>query len=328
MSLNDTPYSAMTRRPRGVLQLLKAYFSTNRIGDLLLLQGKIDEQGLERALVYARANNVRIGQALIDQRLIRRHDLYATLGKQWGVRSLAWGVTLFMSVGAFAPRQARADDRTTYTSSESFQVASGMRMGRSDLKPLKSYPALFGSAEKRSNDLSAFVKWTSMFSRYESQMGVGSNKATLASWKEEIKGYAGFSIDDMARDVNELLNRVEYIEDRDNYGRSDYWATPVEFLKHGGDCEDFAIAKYMSLKSLGVPEERLRIAIVHDTVKNIPHAILIVYGEDGPLVLDNQTKQVKSAEDVTRYKPIFSINRQGWWLHSRGADMQVASASR
>lgn len=330
MSLIDnTDFVSRGTRHGGVLSLLKAYFSTNRIGDLLLLQGKIDEPALQYALVLAQTRRQRIGRVLVDEGLIRRHDLYATLGKQWGLRTLAWGVTVFMSVGAFAPRQARADDRTGYTTSENFTVASNGALPRkSAIKPLSFYPALFGAAEKRSNDLSAFTKWTSMFARYDEQISQRSNAATLVSWKNDLGRYGGQSLPNMAHDVNAYFNRVEYIEDRDNYGWSDYWATPVEFLKHGGDCEDFAIAKYMSLKSLGVPEERLRIAIVHDLIKNIPHAILIVYADDGALVLDNQTKDMKFAADVTRYKPIFSINRQGWWLHSRGGNVQVASAAQ
>lgn len=319
-------------RPRGVLQILKAYFSTNRIGDLLLLQGKITPEQLSYALATARTSNRRIGQVLVDERLIRRHELYATLGKQWGVRSLAWGVAMFMSVGSFAPRTARADEQrgSSYSSTQTLSMSSSIRMPTTEreIKPLRSYPALFGSGEKRSNDLSAFTKWTAMFSRYNSQMEMGGNKAILASWKRDISEYSGASLETLAKDVDHMVNEVEYIEDRDNYGRSDYWATPIEFFRRGGDCEDYAIAKYMSLKALGVPEERLRIAIVQDLVKNIPHAILVVYTDDGAMVLDNQSKTTRWAEDISRYKPIFSINSNGWWLHTRGGNVQVASAAR
>ncbi len=79
-------------------------------------------------------------------------------------------------------------------------------------------------------------------------------------------------------------------------GESDYWADPVEFLTHGGDCEDFAIAKYASLRMLGVPEDHLRIAIVRDLQKQVMHAILIVYTDNGDaLILDNQNRRVLSS---------------------------------
>ncbi len=94
------------------------------------------------------------------------------------------------------------------------------------------------------------------------------------------------------------MNKVRYIGDQKNWGKSDYWATPIEFLTYGGDCEDFAIAKYVSLRALGVPDRAMRIAIVKDTQKGIAHAILIVYTEDGPMVLDNQIKRMTNANAI------------------------------
>lgn len=321
-------------RPRGVLQILKAYFASNRIGDLLVLQGRLAPAQLEQALILSRVRGHRLGQVLVDERLIRQHELYALLGKQWGIRTLTWGVAMFVSIGTLAPRTARADDRaTSYSNSQTFSYAQAARLAIPDGisgtgKTMRYYPALFGSGEKRSGDLSAFTKWTSMFARYNAQLEMKSARATLVSWREKIADARGGSVAELARGIDEMINRVEYIEDKDNWGKSDYWATPFEFFKHGGDCEDYAIAKYMSLKGLGVPEDRMRIAIVHDLVKGIPHAILIVYTEEGPMVLDNQSKTTKMAEDVTRYKPIFSINAKSWWLHTKGANVQVASASR
>ena len=55
--------------------------------------------------------------------------------------------------------------------------------------------------------------------------------------------------------------------------------------------------------------------IVQDKVKNIPHAILLVYTAEGVYVLDNQDKRTLQSEKVTRYQPIFSINSANWWLH-------------
>jgi predicted transglutaminase-like cysteine proteinase len=95
----------------------------------------------------------------------------------------------------------------------------------------------------------------------------------------------------------------------------DYWATPIEFLTRGGDCEDYAIAKYASLRALGFSADQLRVAIVQDKIKNVPHAILIIYSDAGNFVLDNQNKQVEPIEAVNRYQPIFSINSTSWWLH-------------
>ncbi|MCB1839662.1 MAG: transglutaminase-like cysteine peptidase, partial [Alphaproteobacteria bacterium] len=90
---------------------------------------------------------------------------------------------------------------------------------------------------------------------------------------------------------------------------------------------DFAIAKYVALRALGVEEARLRIAIVHDKLKNIPHAILVVYTSEGALILDNQNKEVLNSDALrTRYRPIFSINREYWWLHTAPESTLIASA--
>jgi predicted transglutaminase-like cysteine proteinase len=76
---------------------------------------------------------------------------------------------------------------------------------------------------------------------------------------------------------------------------------------------------------LGVPEERLRVAIVHDNLKNIAHAILIVYTDGGAIILDNQEKSVLDGQRAGRYRPIYSINRTAWWLHTADIETRVAS---
>ena len=78
---------------------------------------------------------------------------------------------------------------------------------------------------------------------------------------------------------------------------------------------------------LGVPDNQMRLAIVKDMERGIPHAILIVYAQTGEaMILDNQTTTVRSAAMVTRYQPIFSINEQAWWLHKAPTTTLVASA--
>jgi predicted transglutaminase-like cysteine proteinase len=148
----------------------------------------------------------------------------------------------------------------------------------------------------------------------------------MNDWKRDLMAYQGLPLREMAERVNTLVNKTQYIEDTQNYGQSDYWATPIEFFTRGGDCEDFAIAKYVSLRALGVPENRMRIAIVQDLQKNIPHAVLIVYADEGAVVLDNQNKRVVAANAINHYKPIFSINRTAWWLHTKPDATRLASA--
>jgi predicted transglutaminase-like cysteine proteinase len=117
--------------------------------------------------------------------------------------------------------------------------------------------------------------------------------------------------------VNQWMNRIRYVEDIVNYGMVDYWATPLEFLAHDGDCEDFAIAKYISMRELGFPHSDMRILVLNDLNLRIPHAILIVYQSGRAYVLDNQIAQVVPTDIIRHYQPIFSINEEAWWLHQR-----------
>ena len=165
-----------------------------------------------------------------------------------------------------------------------------------------------------------------MFNRFERQLKQDSKARVVREWQQNLNDMQGLGLKAMADRVNDLVNEKRYILDSKNWGKSDYWATPVEFLERGGDCEDFAIMKYTALRSLGVPEERLRLAIVQDTKKNIPHAVLVVYTEKGAYILDNQIKKLISAERGSRYRPIYSINRTAWWLHTKPTKTIIASA--
>jgi predicted transglutaminase-like cysteine proteinase len=115
--------------------------------------------------------------------------------------------------------------------------------------------------------------------------------------------------------VNSYANERKYILDMDNYGVADYWATPKEFLINNGDCEDYSILKYYSLRNLGFSPETLRIVVVQDTNLRIPHAVLAVYLSSDILILDNQVPQVVSHRVAAHYVPVYSINEKQWWMH-------------
>jgi predicted transglutaminase-like cysteine proteinase len=98
-----------------------------------------------------------------------------------------------------------------------------------------------------------------------------------------------------------------------NWHDANHWETPYEFLTRGGQCQDYAIAKFMALEQSGVPQEALRLAVVRDTERGLDHAVAIVYVEGAALVLDNQNEAVVPASPHGRYRPYYSINRAGWW---------------
>jgi len=111
--------------------------------------------------------------------------------------------------------------------------------------------------------------------------------------------------------VNDFFNRVRYLEDLAHWGQDDFWATPAETVaSNGGDCEDYAIAKYYMLKELGLPLERLRITYVQATRLNQAHMVLAYYARPDaePLILDNLDGRIRPASERSDLTPVYSFN--------------------
>lgn len=305
----------------GILTKIKALLERNRLGELLVMSGALTPKELRYALAKQKEEGDHLGRILVTQHLVSRQALYQTLAKQWTMRCMAASVGVFLTFASFGIKSARAGSIKDVPAQMSLVSAANPAFSR-----VSSYPMLFGTEERASSNLEPFTKWTGMFKRFEASMNAESGKRVIKAWQNEISSYRGMPLEKMASRVNSYINETKYIVDSRNYGQSDYWSTPIEFFNRGGDCEDFAIAKYASLRALGVPEERLRIAIVHDLVKDIPHAVLVVYTDSGALILDNQNKRAERASSVTRYKPIFTINRNAWWLHTKPSSTVIASA--
>ncbi|SDX41836.1 transglutaminase-like cysteine peptidase [Marinobacter mobilis] len=122
--------------------------------------------------------------------------------------------------------------------------------------------------------------------------------------------------------VNSFFNRVNFVNDIKHWGQEDYWATPVEMLAtNGADCEDFSIAKYLTLKSLGIPDAQLRITYVKALELNQAHMVLAWYPtpDADPLILDNLISEIRPASERTDLEPVYSFNGDGLWLNRIGA---------
>lgn len=117
--------------------------------------------------------------------------------------------------------------------------------------------------------------------------------------------------------VNAWSNaRIRYKEDRDLYGKADYWATASATLRRGaGDCEDIAILKMQALAALGVPRSDMYLTIARDTIRNADHALLVVKLDGRHWLLDNATDTLLDASESYDYRPIMSFSTSGKWLH-------------
>ncbi|PYY68298.1 hypothetical protein CRX42_22530 [Pseudomonas jessenii] len=132
--------------------------------------------------------------------------------------------------------------------------------------------------------------------------------------------------------VNRFFNKqLRYVEDIDLWHEVDYWETPIEALwKGAGDCEDYAIAKYFSLRHLGVSSEKLRITYVKALTQNRAHMVLTYYSspEAEPLVLDSLIEAIKPASQRKDLLPVYSFNAEGLWLPGAKGNKKVGDTKR
>lgn len=181
----------------------------------------------------------------------------------------------------------------------------------------RMYPPIFNSKEFANQGIKKFPKWGDMLRRWNDAAPCDDDECTTSGWSDLLGELKGKDRMTQIKEVNRYFNGERYIVDMKNWGIEDYWATPYQFLKMDGDCEDYAIAKFMALKALGVPAEDMRVLALRDLNLDVGHAVLIVYDGDTPLLLDNQIKTVVPANSVKHYMPIFSLSETGWWLHRK-----------
>ena len=111
--------------------------------------------------------------------------------------------------------------------------------------------------------------------------------------------------------VNDFFNGVKYGDDIKIYGKSDYWASPYEFLaKDKGDCEDYVIAKYFALKHLGIPTSKMFLSYVKLKGATDTHMVLSYFETPNsePLILDSIRKIIFPASKRDDLTPIYNFN--------------------
>jgi len=203
-----------------------------------------------------------------------------------------------------------------------FQLVCGATL----LLPQQAFASVsyFAMSEVVSDNLLPFPKWTGMVERFGTQREVPDSDCgkvafhpcVIPQWKTMVAELKDKPLLQQLEAVNEWGNAHPYIIDQLNWGVLDYWATPYEFMQVNGDCEDYAIAKYYSLRAAGVPEDKMRIMIVQDlNLGGIIHAILGVYDGDKLWILDNQIKQVRDALSIYHYRPVYGTNEGHWWRY-------------
>ena len=155
----------------------------------------------------------------------------------------------------------------------------------------------------------------------------------VTQWRDAMATARGLAETEKINRINDFFNRrIVFVDDIEAWGKTDYWATPLESLGRGrGDCEDFAIAKYVSLRSLGVPLDRLRLTYVRAQIGggSQAHMVLAYYPSPRaePLILDNLVGDILPASRRGDLFPVFSFNSEGLWVGSGASEKASGSAT-
>ncbi len=133
-------------------------------------------------------------------------------------------------------------------------------------------------------------------------------------------------------EINRTINlTIRPMSDLAQYGEMDVWSSPLTTFYHGaGDCEDYAIAKFVALREAGVPAGDLRIVIMRDIFHGEDHAVTAARLDGHWLMLDNRRMAMVEDGYVRNYRPLFVMDDGGLKKYSdppllaEGADRNAA----
>jgi predicted transglutaminase-like cysteine proteinase len=197
----------------------------------------------------------------------------------------------------------------------------------------RSFEDLMGYESVAQDNIEVFPQWVGVIGQPEAaEESAGcsdegkSAQCHLKRWWDFLGSLRGKTPREQLAAVNTFVNEQKYVGDRKNYGQEDYWAAPEQLMSNGGDCEDYVIMKFLSLRKLGWSTEDMRLVVVQDTRQRTQHAVLAVKAEHDVLILDNQSRYIESQANVPHYAPVVSMSDSRWWLHT--TDSQLVAANR
>lgn len=180
---------------------------------------------------------------------------------------------------------------------------------------------LLGRHATATSQIGPMPRWRKVIDRFareqRNQQECTSDQAKscpAAIWNALVAELRKLPLRERVERVNEFFNRIPYVSAAVNWHNVAYWETPYQFLARGGQCEDYAIAKYLALLQSGVSEKNLRFLVVHDNFEGLDHAITVVNVHGTALALDNQMKSVVPISYLQqRYSPYYALNDIAWW---------------
>jgi len=213
---------------------------------------------------------------------------------------------------------------------ENRNVQSAVNLARPALRPAVLFPPgpgvpppnLFGTVAEQTRMAPAVwqVRVHSGYSDFgrclEERGACAPNAEHWADFVSHARGLDGVAL---YTAVNEFVNTsVQFQADSTLEDVLDDWVTPISLISTAqGDCEDFALAKFWLLETLGVDKSDLYIVVVQDLVVQLPHAFLAVRDGDNVWLLDSRTNRPLSPDEVEGIVPVITIGESAAYLHGR-----------
>ncbi|MEX0615738.1 MAG: transglutaminase-like cysteine peptidase [Methylophaga sp.] len=153
----------------------------------------------------------------------------------------------------------------------------------------------------------------------------------VTSWRQLVDRGRSWSEQRQLEATNDFINQYQFVDDIIHWGNEVYWATPLQtIVTEGGDCEDFAVAKYFTLTEMGMSADKLRLTYVKALTLNQAHMVVSYYPDQDatPLVLDNLDPVIRPATQRDDLLPVYSFNAEGLWLNKQQNAEYVDDSSR
>lgn len=184
---------------------------------------------------------------------------------------------------------------------------------------------MFGTREIHYFGLTPFARWRELLVRWQYEREDAAESCVSSQsvappcppreWTELIARFRGRPIREELDGINAAINAHPYVSALANWGDPSHWETPFEFFRRNGQCQDYAITKFLLLLELGIPDSAMRLVVLRDVHRQVDHAVLVVDVGGRKLMLDNLAPTVVSASANPNYHAYYSINESGWWLH-------------
>lgn len=201
------------------------------------------------------------------------------------------------------------------TSEAAYRFEDGVYLGSASLLP--DWAATLARARAQQDGLQACLGDPATCANYLRGVGALLDRARALPRDRQISL------------VNRYINKRRYRGDRtlETTGVSgeptrlpSRWSTLVEFLRRGGDCEDYATSKYQLLRALGMPAADLRVVVAYDRQSREHHALLAVRREGGEAawLLDSDNRIYRGRPFGYRF--IYALNETSIWDHELDAE--------